>query len=36
MRQNEKPLVNLVTPIAQALEMGKSELKQKQEESITG
>ena len=36
MRQNEKPLVNLVTPVAQALEMAKSELKRKREESITG
>ena len=35
MRQNEKPVVNLVTPVAQALEMAKSEHKQKQEDSIT-
>ena len=35
MRQKEKPLVNLVTPVAQALEMAKSELKQKQEDSVT-
>ena len=34
MRQKEKPVVNLVTPVAQALEMAKSELKQKQENSI--
>ena len=34
MRQNEKPIVNLVTPVAQALEMAKSELKQKREDSI--
>ena len=27
MRQKEKPIVNLVTPVAQALEMAKSELK---------
>ena len=27
MRQKEKPLVNLVTPVAQALEMAKLELK---------
>ena len=36
MRQNEKPVVNLVTPVAQATEMAKSELKQKREDSITG
>ena len=35
MRQKEKPVVNLVTPVAQALEMAKSDLKQKQEDSIT-
>ena len=35
MRQKEKPVVNLVTPVAQALEMAKSELKQKGEDSIT-
>ena len=35
MRQNEKPVVNLVTPVAQALEMAKSELKRKREDSIT-
>ena len=35
MRQKEKPLVNLVTPVAQALEMAKSELKRKQEDSLT-
>ena len=29
MRQKEKPVVNLVTLVAQALEMAKSELKQK-------
>ena len=27
MRQKENPVVNLVTPVAQALEMAKSELK---------
>ena len=36
MRQNEKPVVNLVTPVAQALEMAKSELKRKRENSIMG
>ena len=35
MRQKEKPVVNLVTPVAQALEMAKSELKRKEEDSIT-
>ena len=30
-----KPVVNLVTPVAQALEMAKSELKRKGEDSIT-
>ena len=35
MRQKEKPVVNLVTPVAQALEMAKSELKRKGEDSIT-
>ena len=35
MRQKEKPVVNLVTPVAQALEMAKSELKRKGENSIT-
>ena len=30
MRQKEKPVVNLVTPGVQALEMAKSELKQKE------
>ena len=34
MRQKEKPVVNLVTPVAQALQMAKSELKQKGENSI--
>ena len=34
MRQKEKPVVNLVTPVAQALEMAKSELKRKGEDSI--
>ena len=29
MRHNEKPVVNLVTPVAQALEMAKPELKRK-------
>ena len=33
MRQKEKPVVNQVTP--EALEMAKSELKQKGEDSIT-
>ena len=36
MRQKEKPAVNLVTSIAQALEMAKSDLKQKREASIKG
>ena len=35
MRQKEKPVVNLVTSVAQALEMAKSELKQKGEDCIT-
>ena len=35
MRQKENPVVNLVTPVAQALEMAKSELKRKGEDSIT-
>ena len=35
MRQKEKPVVNLVTSEAQALEMAKSELKRKGEDSIT-
>ena len=35
MRQKEKPAVNLVTPVAQAVEMAKSELKRKQEDCIT-
>ena len=35
MRQREEPVVNLVTPIAQALEMAKLELKRKGEDSIT-
>ena len=34
MRQKEKPIVNLVTPVAQASEMAKSELKRKREDSI--
>ena len=34
MKQNEKTVVNLVTPVAQALEMAKSELKRKGEDSI--
>ena len=34
MRQKENPIVNLVTPVAQALEMAKSELKRKGEDSI--
>ena len=29
MRKKEKPVVNLVTPVAQALEMAKRELKRK-------
>ena len=36
IRQKENPVVNMVTPVAQALEMAKSELKQKREDSITG
>ena len=36
MRQKEKPVVNLVIPEAQALEMAKSDLKRKQEDSIKG
>ena len=36
MRQKQKPLVNLVTPVAQALKIAKLELKQKREDSITG
>ena len=36
MRQKEKPTVNLVTPVAQAIEMAKSDLKQKREDSIKG
>ena len=35
MRQKEKPIVNLVTPVAQALEMAISELKRKQKDNIT-
>ena len=35
IRQKEKPVMNLVTPVAQALEMAKSELKQKREDSKT-
>ena len=35
MRQKGKHVVNLVTPVAQALEMAKSELKRKGEDSIT-
>ena len=35
MRQKENPIVSLVTPVAQALEMAKSELKRKGEDSIT-
>ena len=34
MRQKEKPVVSLVTPVGPALEMAKSELKQKREDSI--
>ena len=34
MKQKEKPVVNLVTPVAQALERAKSEPKRKQEDSI--
>ena len=36
MRQKEKPVLNMVTPVAQVLEMAKSELKQKREDSING
>ena len=36
MQQKEKPVVNLVTPVAQALEMAKSDLKRKREDSIKG
>ena len=36
MRQKEKPVDNLVTPVAQALEMEKSDLKKKREDSIKG
>ena len=36
MRQKEKPVVNLITPVAQALEMAKSELQRIREHSITG
>ena len=35
MRQKEKPVVNLVTPVAHALEMAKLELKRKGEDIIT-
>ena len=31
MKQKEKPVVNLITPVAKALEMAKSELKRKGE-----
>ena len=34
MKQKEKPVVNLNTPVAQALEMAKSELKRKRWDSI--
>ena len=34
MRQKEKPVLNMVTPVAQILEMAKSEFKQKREDSI--
>ena len=36
MRQKEKLVVNLVNPVAQALEMAESDLKRKREESIKG
>ena len=36
MRQQEKPVVNLVSLVAQALEMEKLDLKQKREDSIKG
>ena len=36
LRQNEKPVVNLVTPVAHALEMAKLELTRKREDSIMG
>ena len=35
IRQMENPIVSLVTPVAQALEMAKSEFKRKGEDSIT-
>ena len=35
MKQKEKTVVNLVNPVAQALEMAKLELKRKGEDSIT-
>ena len=35
MRQKEKHVVSMVTPVAQALEMTKRELKRKREDSIT-
>ena len=34
--KGKKPVVNLVTPVAQALEMVKVVLKQKREDSIRG
>ena len=34
MRQKEKPVVNLITPVAQALEMAKFELKRKGEDRV--
>ena len=36
MRQKEKPVVNLVTTVAQALKMAKSDLKPRREDSIKG
>ena len=36
MRQKEKPVLNMVTPVAQALEMAKKELKRKREDIIMG
>ena len=35
MRQKVNPVVSLVTPVVQALEMAKSDLKRKREDSIT-
>ena len=35
MRQKEKTVFNLVTPVAQALEMAKSEVRRKGEDRLT-